>query len=347
MKLVMFHIESSAVGLYRIWQPAKYLERKGHEVKYWPYRKLPNKTVKGWQDFFDDFQPDLFVGQRISEEDTICFFMGLKETYKVPFVAEIDDNLFSVPEYSVAYHYYRPRYKHSIIAAQELRDCSAITTTTKPLYHVYKKLNPDCYILPNYIDFETWDKVKIPRHKKTINIGWAGGIQHYGDFDPMMGALEQILEEFPQVRLVFMGLKADWMFWFSRPKQIRILKHTYCKKYPQGLADMNMDIGIAPLIVNRFNQGKSNIKYLEFSALRVPGVYSRVYPYSQSIKNGETGFLASSPKEWLRYLRRLIKDEELRQEMGQNAYNNVKERFGMQDHIHEWEDVYEKVLRES
>ncbi len=66
-------------------------------------------------------------------------------------------------------------------------------------------------------------------------------------------------------------------------------------------SQQDCDIFIAPLIDNQFNRCKSAIKYLEYSALGVPGVYSRLSPYSSVVKHGENGFLASTLEEWETY----------------------------------------------
>ena len=42
-----------------------------------------------------------------------------------------------------------------------------------------------------------------------------------------------------------------------------------------------MDFAVAPLVKNKMNLCKSFIKYLDYSALGLPGIYSNISPYSR------------------------------------------------------------------
>ncbi len=97
-------------------------------------------------------------------------------------------------------------------------------------------------------------------------------------------------------------------------------------KYPQLTKDMNLDIGIAPLRDNPFNRGKSNLRWLEYSALKIPTVASRVEPF-KCIEQGKTGFLATELEEWEQLLEMLIVSSEIRKETGEGAYIKVKKDF--------------------
>jgi glycosyltransferase involved in cell wall biosynthesis len=84
-------------------------------------------------------------------------------------------------------------------------------------------------------------------------------------------------------------------------------------------ASMRWDIGIAPLADTPFNACKSDLKAREYMAAGIPAVYSRVAPYAATIRHGETGFLASTRKEWLEALDALADDPGLRERMGKAA----------------------------
>jgi hypothetical protein len=49
--------------------------------------------------------------------------------------------------------------------------------------------------------------------------------------------------------------------------------------YPAALAALNLDVAIAPLEINAFNEAKSNLKLLEYGALGYPVVCSDIVPY--------------------------------------------------------------------
>ena len=122
-----------------------------------------------------------------------------------------------------------------------------------------------------------------------------------------------------------------------------ILGRSWSYAFARYFSKQNIDIFIAPLRNNLFNRCKSCIKFLEYSALGTPGVYSRIAPYEGIVVHGENGFLASSPQEWEAYLGILIKDHILRRSMGNAAQDTVK-RMLLSDHAHEWGTVYRAAL---
>ena len=104
------------------------------------------------------------------------------------------------------------------------------------------------------------------------------------------------------------------------------------------------DLFIAPLRDSLFNRCKSPIKFLEYSARAIPGVYSRIAPYTSIIVHGENGFLAGSEDDRDVFLSRLIENPGLRQKMGWAARQTVANQFLMSRHAHEWGTIYRTAL---
>ena len=107
---------------------------------------------------------------------------------------------------------------------------------------------------------------------------------------------------------------------------------------------LNFDIGIAPLLDSHFNRSKSNLKWLEVAAIKAPVVASDLVTYG-NIKNGVTGYLARTEDDWYKYLSKLIKNDELRIEMGNNAYCDAKRNWSVPVITKKYADVLNKVLR--
>ncbi|GAG24208.1 unnamed protein product, partial [marine sediment metagenome] len=112
---------------------------------------------------------------------------------------------------------------------------------------------------------------------------------------------------------------------------------------PSKLKECAFDIAIAPLIETGFNQCKSDIKIKEYAALGVPVIATRMKPYSLSVKEGYTGFLATTGKEWFDSLELLIKNKDLREKLGRNNYRWYKENT-IDKHIHKWMAFYNRVI---
>ena len=103
------------------------------------------------------------------------------------------------------------------------------------------------------------------------------------------------------------------------------------------------DIVLIPLQPTRFNQHKSDLKFLESAAhgvasLASPTVYSRV------IRHGETGLIYESAEEFASQLTRLIDDVPFRRRLAENAYRYVAENRLLARHYRERDAWYRAML---
>lgn len=243
------------------------------------------------------------------------------------------------------------KFIHNVI--DELKHAALVTVSTEHLKEVYGKYNENIMVLPNGVDFEIW-----PENQKKddglIRLGLFGSNTHFKDWNEIAETLKRILDEFPNVRLCYnswfvvkektrqgeamedMNKIPQFPDFFEKlglieHPQVEIYEGVEIQKWPKALANVGIDIGLAPLANLTFNKAKSNLKYLEFSALRIPGVYEKMEPYQDDVKHGETGFLASHPKDWYSCIKRLIEDEGLRTKMGNKAWADVKTRYDQAD----------------
>jgi len=114
----------------------------------------------------------------------------------------------------------------------------------------------------------------------------------------------------------------------------------------------NMELAIAPLQMNAFNDSKSEIKVAECGRYKVPLIASNVGCYDETIINGRTGFLIDpdAPKsEWIRILTKCIKNPKLVERMGENLYEVTEEYFDINKVVKHRLELYEecfKLLRE-
>ena len=119
--------------------------------------------------------------------------------------------------------------------------------------------------------------------------------------------------------------------------------------YPLKIAALNLDIGICPLVDDEFNNHKSQLKWSEYSALKIPSVCSNLPPY-ECVEDGKTGYLAKDPDEFVDKLSLLIDNETLRKEIAENAYAKNFADFNLEKNAHLWvkfyQDMYDKVCQE-
>ena len=160
-----------------------------------------------------------------------------------------------------------------------------------------------------------------------VIIGYASGTPtHDRDFAQVQPILMQLLEEYPQLHLHLIGYVNKTFEWGKVSDKVHYLKFVPWRELPKLLAQLS--INIAPLrLDNPFSQSKSEIKYIEAALVKVPTVASPTDAFRHAIQAGHNGFLAASPEQWKTYLQELIEDVSLRMRIGENAYQDVLQRY--------------------
>jgi glycosyltransferase involved in cell wall biosynthesis len=160
-------------------------------------------------------------------------------------------------------------------------------------------------------------------------IGYMGTRTHDDDLMMIRQALRSVLARHSQsweVRVVGALGDARLMAAFARlPARLGgpAVKLTYPSFMAWAAEHMRWDIGIAPLVDNALTRCKSDMKYLDYGALGIPGIYSQVPPYA-TVRHRETGWLTPNTTEgWIEALEALIGDADLRSSLARNAHADV------------------------
>lgn len=220
-----------------------------------------------------------------------------------------------------------------------LKEVDLVTVTTPKLAEYYSQFNKNVKVLPNCIDFDRFKPLNLVKDE-WIRIGWSGGVSHYIDWTTISEPLAKIFEKYPNVKLVISG--SHFPGALKGVPEDRIEYHPWVESvaHPYHLATLNIDIAIIPLRDVSFNHYKSEIKYSEFSALKIPSLVANILPYSAVVEDGKNALAYSSDEEFTEKLVRLIEDENLRKELAENAYNWVKENRDADKMAHLWTEAY-------
>lgn len=197
-----------------------------------------------------------------------------------------------------------------IVSTAELKK-EVLLNFKKPVHIVENAI--DCQLL------ETMSQLpQRPKEPDQILIGYGSGtLTHDADLEIAASAIAEIMSKYANVRFILLGhLKLPEAL---QPFGDRVQKIPFvpAPQYFQVLA--RLDICIAPLEKTRFNEVKSNIKFLEAAILGVPCIASPSGPFSKVIQSGTTGFLAETRDEWVKAFEQLIQGKDLRVEMAQKA----------------------------
>jgi glycosyltransferase involved in cell wall biosynthesis len=104
-------------------------------------------------------------------------------------------------------------------------------------------------------------------------------------------------------------------------------------------------VGVAPLPDDPWTRGKCGLKVLQMLAVGRPVVASAVGVQRDQVRHGETGFVAQGPEEVRRAIETLLDDRALREEMGESARHDARNRWSVEAWAPKVVEEVERVLR--
>jgi hypothetical protein len=214
--------------------------------------------------------------------------LAWRKKYGFKLVVDIDDywELFNQ-------HIMFSNYKsHGIvnIIKSYIKHADFVTCTHTRLWAEIIKINPKCEVIPNALPFDKdqFTAVKIPHEKVTI--AHTGSITHYPDIKQLkapMVALSKDKRFESNTRMLLCGYNKhnQWhwdemanIYTASAKLEYKILESLPVDLYMNHYAEA--DMLVTPLLDNRFNRLKSNLKALEAGAKNIPILAMNRDPYA-------------------------------------------------------------------
>jgi hypothetical protein len=90
------------------------------------------------------------------------------------------------------------------------------------------------------------------------------------------------------------------------------------------------DVGIGWVPDDPWSRGKCGLKVLQYQAAGLPVVANAVGVQANVVRDGETGFCATTTEEWVNAVRTLASDAALRARLGAAGRKQVEERFSVE-----------------
>jgi len=333
-KVFFNHTTNSGIGYYRMINFAKYMRRQENvEVAYSKFDPA-QKNIVEWEQKLDTGsqdkickdiymlmeKSDISVWQMLHTGLSIDLFYQSREKWnnQKPILMEIDDYVHGINPESAGHSAYHNNSELEYLTELQMKNANHLIVSTDWLAEKYKAFCPCITVIPNAIDFEIWDQVKDHRQPGRVRIGWAGGQPHEKDLKIMKYVIPIILDKYKNVDFMFLGHLPDDI---KTTRRIRHVSNWYnIYDYPGEMSKLGFDIGVAPLRDNQFNRAKSNLRFLEYSALGIPTVASPVEPFKKDF----LGLNALEVDDWVQKLSLLIENEDYRTRMGRGAHDYVK-----------------------
>ncbi|KAB2791315.1 hypothetical protein F9K87_22965 [Brucella anthropi] len=207
-----------------------------------------------------------------------------------------------------------------------------VLTSTNNLRKKLRKYNADVRVIPNKICGDTWFNdgylepplLNIPI--SGVKILYMGTFSHAEDLEIVRPALDLLNKNGTKATLYAIGVGKNIESgtvntiavpsgWSIYPKFVKWLRKNA----------NNFDFAVAPLIDNEFNRSKSGLKYMDYGALGLAGLFSESQSYNNTVKHYETGLLVkNTTSHWYSSLKRMSEDADLRHRLASSALQDVQ-----------------------
>lgn len=223
-----------------------------------------------------------------------------------------------------------------------LRAVDLITVTTPYLAELFGEFNKTA-VLPDMVNLQWWKNIRVRYPEPFIRLGWRGGYSHYEDLMSVKPAIERVMAKGKNTKLVLTGWGSKEFLKSMPQDRIETYEFLNHPAYPYHMMSLGINVAFYPWKDIRFNKGKNNICWIEWSALEVPGVYPALSPYSEMVHHNETGLLALSNEGWIESIQKLLKDHFFARKIAKNARAEVEKKWDINKHIWKWKGVYESL----
>lgn len=160
----------------------------------------------------------------------------------------------------------------------------------------------------------------------TIKLVYAAGNDHVALFNNyILPILPQLGKKYgDRISLTFVGVHPD------TDECNKYVKTYYqpgmpLEEYRQYMRENAFDIGLAPLKDTPFSRCKHYNKFVEYTLVGIPGIYSNMPPYTYVVNDNEDGFLSDNiPEKWYDKICAAIDDEALRKHCIEKAMEYLR-----------------------
>ena len=305
MRILAVTSKFSGVGYHRIMMPLVNMQKD-----YCMITDTINELV------FDN-NYDIVIFNRFLNSTDAKLLVKMKLKYNFKLIVDNDDYWILPPS-----HVLHERYKESNISeiiTEYLRVADLCTCTHERLADEIYKYNTNVEILPNALPYgkEQFQDDKLD--SDMVRLFWSGSGTHAPDMDILRNPIKKI--NFPIKTVIAgynLGEKHIWdrmigVFTNGLKLNPTIYDYAGVTKYMGAYADS--DISLIPLVDNKFNAMKSNLKVLETASKRNPAIVSNVHPY----KDMPVCYV-NNQKDWYYWIKLLTFDDAARIEYCQKLF---------------------------
>lgn len=250
---------------------------------------------------------------------------------KSKIVYELDDIVHGIePSNILAYQFYTKSRQQNVVDLMKMSD--VVTFSTQFLKDFYQRefgINNSTVIpnlLPKFLWMPDFNKDKKPYKKKPV-VMWAGSGSHVapgGDLEFLIPMIQATIDEF---EWSFVGCIPPVLEPLKASGKISFTPWSNFYEYPQMMQSLKADIAIAPIKDNIFNYAKSDLKYIEYAAMNIPSICSKIGNGKGPYDLTNALLVDNTPDDWYSAIKELSKDETRQKSIIKTQHEYIKNRW--------------------
>jgi len=215
-----------------------------------------------------------------------------------------------------------------------IKNSDQVLVSTEELVSYSEKLNVNLTLIPATIDIKKY-KYPVKHESDIVVIGWSGSHTTSKYLHLIDGVLRHISQKY-RVKIMVMGdddftlegVDIELLHWTAETEIVNI---------------QTFDVGLHPLPDEQWVHGKSGGKLVQYMAAGLPIIATAIGPNYKVIQDGYNGFLVNSEQEWIEKLEILIKDTQLRKQMGDNSRKFAEENLSVEVYASKYLEVFNRL----
>ncbi len=261
----------------------------------------------------------VFIHREASHIGPPVFEFLITKIFRKKYNYDFDDAIW-LPNYSetnARFHRLKAYWKvHYCIKWAE-----SITAGNDYLANYARKFNPNVLVIPTTIDTENHHNLQTDYHQEKLVIGWTGTHTTMRYLDYIVPIIKELEQKYDFEFLVISNEAPAYHL-----KSLRFLKW----KRETEIEDLaRISIGVMPLEMDIWSEGKCGFKGLQYMSLGIPALMSPVGVNTQIVSHGENGFLLIKLEDWKNQLEILLTDVDLRKKIGEAGKKTINERYSV------------------
>ena len=323
-RVLSFGVGSLGSWKYRVTQPLDAMHRTGKAQRI--HTPLATKESVPLPSIIEleRLQPDTLLMHNTMHDDYIEAMEKYKRVNNAFIVFGQDDLMTALPPKNPFSKTVYKDMKRRVRKCLSLAD--RLIVSTEPLAQALEGMANEISIVPNAIDEGVWGDLASRRQTgRKPRVGWAGAQQHLGDLELLETVVKALANE------------VEWVFFGMCPAAIRpwvseMHEAVDFECYPEKLASLDLDLALAPLEHNRFNEAKSNLRLLEYGILGWPVIATDIFPYQEA----PVCRVPNQSRAWINAIRERIHDIDAMAREGDQLRDWVRKHAMLEQQLDAW-----------